>query len=680
MARMTKEQRLQDVHEEALARFDAILDTCQDEREECLQDRRFVHVRGATWEGALGEQFANRPQIETNEAALAVLRITNEYRNNRITADFVSRSGDDSDELADLCDGLYRADEIDSLAEEAYDNCFSEGVSGGMGAFRLRTEYEDEYDEDNDNQRIRIEPIYDADSTVFFDANAKRYDKSDAGHCFVMTAMSLEAYKEEYDDDPSSWDRRVHEYQFDWYTADDVYVAEYYVVEDAFEVVHKYRTITGTIHTFSESELTEEKRAELSEVGTIPVSNKKVKRRKVHKYILSGSGVLSDEEHIAGEHIPIVPYYGKRHIIDGKERISGHVRGVKDMIRLRNMQISVLAERAADGGESVPIVTPDQIAGHQNAWAGAAVDRPPYLQLNPIVDAEGNETPAGPVGYTQPPQVSPAEAALLDVSKQEVVDLLGNQQGGDEINANVSGYAVELVQNRLDMQSFTYMSNFAKSVRRAANIWLSMARVVYADKGRKMKVVGKQDESDYVEIGREVLGDDGLPQSEADIAKARFDVTTDVGPASQTRRQAIIKSLTELLGVVADPQDQKVISATIMRNMEGEGLSSLREHFRRQLVSLGVEEPTEEDISEAEEAAAEQQSAPPDPQVIYLQTEAQKNQAQAAKYAADTEKVKAETVETLAGIDRADRQQAIEAGEAIARAVGSGTAAPQAAR
>ena len=78
-----------------------------------------------------------------------------------------------------------------------------------------------------------------------------------------------------------------------------------------------------------------------------------------------------------------------------------------------------------------------------------------------------------------------------------------------------------------------------------------------------------------------------------------------------------------------------------------------------------------------EAAKANQQ---PDPQVVYLQTEADKNRAQAAEAVADTQYKKAKTAETLAGIDRNDRQQAIDAAQAIADRIGSGTAAPQAVR
>ena len=53
-----------------------------------------------------------------------------------------------------------------------------------------------------------MEPIFDADSTVFFDLNAKRQDKADAKRCYVLNAYSPRAYEEEFDDDPATWSRR----------------------------------------------------------------------------------------------------------------------------------------------------------------------------------------------------------------------------------------------------------------------------------------------------------------------------------------------------------------------------------------------------------------------------------------------------------------------------------------
>jgi hypothetical protein len=83
------------------------------------------------------DQYENKPKFEVNKIMLSVIRIVNEYRNNRITVDYVSKDGMENDKLAEVCDGLIRADEQASVADEAYDNAFEEAVGGGIGAWRL---------------------------------------------------------------------------------------------------------------------------------------------------------------------------------------------------------------------------------------------------------------------------------------------------------------------------------------------------------------------------------------------------------------------------------------------------------------------------------------------------------------------------------------------------------------
>ena len=60
----------------------------REERLQCLEDRRFYSIAGAQWEGNLAEQFNNKPRFEVNKIQLSVMRIINEYRNNRITVEF----------------------------------------------------------------------------------------------------------------------------------------------------------------------------------------------------------------------------------------------------------------------------------------------------------------------------------------------------------------------------------------------------------------------------------------------------------------------------------------------------------------------------------------------------------------------------------------------------------------
>jgi hypothetical protein len=634
VARISNSQRLRDTHAEALRQFDAIQSALRNERLQCLKDRRFYSIAGAQWEGPLEQQYENKPKFEVNKVGLAVQRVVNEYRNNRITVDFVSRDGSPT-EMADVCNKLFRADEQDSTANEAYDNAFEEAVGGGFGAWRLKAAYEDDEDPDNDRQRIRIEPIYDADSSVYFDLDAKRQDKADATHAFVLYSVTRDAYVEKYGDDPTTWPKEVYQTFFDWDTPDIVYVAEYYCVEDVSEKQYVYRALDGTEEKYLETDFEKDETLEetLSAIGSEMVRERTIRRKRVRKYLLSGGKILKDDGYIAGKCIPIVPVYGKRWFVDNVERCMGIVRLAKDAQRLKNMQLSKLGEISALSSIEKPIFVPEQVAGHQVMWANDNLKNYSYLLVNPITGPDGSMQVSGPVAYTKSAAVPPAMAALLQVTEQDIDDILGNQREGDKIVSNISGDAVEMVQQRLEMQAFLYMSNYAKAVQRCGEIWLSMARDVYVEPKRKMKGVDEEGRASTIELMQPAMDENGALTSRNDVTQATLDVVTSVGPSFATQRAATRRTLLSMMQFAQDPQIQKMLLAALMQNIEGDGVKDVARFMRKEMVAAGVMEPTQEEAQALAQAAQNQQ---PDPNVLYVQAAAEKERAQAQKAQADS--------------------------------------------
>lgn len=680
MAAQSKQARYQQIHSDALQEFDEIQSALRDERLQCLQDRRFYSLAGAQWEGPIGEQFENKPRFEFNKVHLAVIRIINEYRNNRITVDFTPKDGAADDKLADTCDGLYRADEKACTADEAYDNCFEEGVGGGFGAWRLRACYEDDDDDENERQRIAIEPQFDAESTVFFDLGAKRYDKADAKRCYVLTPYPRRAYVDEFGDDPVNWPKAIHQYEFDWCTPDLVWVCELYRIEEESELVHFFRGLDEDAPDMrvsdSELEADPDMLDELQATGFREVRQKKIRRRVVMKYTMSGGKLFDTGEHkpqrIAGRCIPVVPFYAKRWVIDGVERCMGHVRLAKDAQRLMNMLLSWLAEMAARFDIEKPILTPEQIAGHAVMWAEDNVKKFPYLLANALKDAEGNPIPgsAAPQAYTKAPNIPPAMAALAQIAEQSLQDLLGNQQAGEQMQPNLSGKAVELIQNRLDMQVFIYMSNLAKSMKRSGEIWLSMMKDIVVEDERRMKVIDASGETSSVVMNQPAYNTETSEEyTENDLSKANFEVDVDVGPSSTSRRAATVRALTGMMQLTQDPETLSVLNGLAMMNMEGEGISEARDFFRRKLVRMGVVKPTDD---EKAELAQEQANAQPDPQSQYLLAAAQQAEADAAQSRAktvqtiaDADLKRAQTAKTMAETMGEHNQQQIASAQAL---------------
>ena len=311
-----------------------------------------------------------------------------------------------------------------------------------------------------------------------------------------------------------------------------------------------------------------------------------------------------------------------------------------------------------------PIFVPEQVSGVEEMWRNDNIANNAYLLVQKITDANGNETPAGPIGYTRPPQVAPAMAALLQLTEQDMRDVLGNPEGADKLISGVSGKAINAVSNRIDMQTFIYVSNFAKAMKRCGEIWLSMARDIYVEESRKMKAVSASDKVSTIELQRPVLDEDGAVKNENDLSEARFDVAVEVGPSTQSQRDSQDASLQALLATTKDPQTASMLELMLLMNLDGEGMSDVREYCRTKLVSMGVIKPSEEESQQMAAAAQQQQ---PDPQAVLMQSMAEEASAKAAQARANTVytvaktgESRANTIETLAKVDQSSQNHAVD--------------------
>jgi hypothetical protein len=256
-------------------------------------------------------------------------------------------------------------------------------------------------------------------------------------------------------------------------------------------------------------------------------------------------------------------------------------------------------------------------------------------------------------------------AALLQITEQDIQDVLGNQEAGEQLQNNISGIAVELIQNKLDMQTFIYISNMAKAIKRSGQIWLSMGKDILVEQGRKMKTLDEQGEASNIELLRPMVSEEtGEQYNENDLSSVDLDVSVEVGPTSSSKRAATVRGLTGMMQITQDPETLQVLGAMAMMNMEGEGISNVRDYFRKKLLRMGVVKPTDH---EAQELQAEAQNQQPDPQVQFLEASAAQAEAEAIKARASTvltaaqaDKAKADTMKILSDIDINKQKHVVE--------------------
>jgi hypothetical protein len=673
MARKSKSDRLAEIHAEALRQFDDCFRVQDKDREDALLARRFVNVRGAQWDWDEHGDFDRRMKLEVNLVAMAVERIRNEYRRNRITATFAPRDGSENEALSEACASRFRADTQNSIGREARTNAFDAAVEGGFAGMRLRAEYEK-----GDHQRICLEPINDAESTLYFDVNAKLKDKSDAEHAFLIVPWGKRAFKARYGEDGADWPHGVTTRPtFEWYAADVVFVAEYFRRETETLTYRVFEGFGGEVQEYDAASITQEDLEMLEATGFEEIEGRTEEAGRVDKYVMTGAKVLSGPERVAGRHIPLVPQYGYRTFIDHVERFHGLVLPAMDMQIISNINLSAVSATAAASGIEKPIFTPEQIAGHEKGWQNDHITNDPYRLINPIFDANGQAVPSGPLGFTKSPDISPAVATLIQLSKQYMSDQLGNPENAENVQPDMSGIAMEQVQGRLDMRSYGFMDQAADAERRIAEIWLSMASEIYVEAGRKLKTLSADGKNGTIEIGKRILDPKtGEIASEVDFSKADMEVTVDVGPTSASKRSAIVRSITTIMGVTPDPETQVMLSHLALMNLEGEGMGEAKEWSRRKLVGMGAVKPTKEEeqelamAAEGEEPTAEMVAAKA--LELEAQAKAMTANAQAMLAAARTEETRAKTAETLAGIPVKQQTAAIDNAAKIAKGITGG--------
>lgn len=612
-----------DIHEKALRRFDMCYNAQWAVREKIVECMRFARIPGAQWEGATAAgtdiegQFQSFPKYEVNKVASEVNRIISEYRNNRITVKFRPSTKEASDELAQKLNGKFLADVQESSGDEAFDNAFDDAVTGGFGAWRIGIA-QDESDIFGERKKIIFEPIYDAARSVWFDPDAKKYDKSDAHFCFCMYSITPQKYKDLYgDDSPTSMKSLSFNIVYDWFRPNVIYLAKYYerVIVDSELITYRNELTQQEVqYDRKEANKLED---ELEEYGYIEVSRRKTRRPVVYCYLMDGNRIIGNRVEIPGGHIPIFPVYGKRWFIDDIERVEGHVQKAMDAQRIYNLQISQLADVAGKSNDELPIFDPEQVRGLEHFWEFRQQENYSFLLARPLKDRAGNIIGSGPIGYTKPPQVPPAMAALIQITNQDIRESTGDGSQLNQLPNNLAEGTVDKIFSRQDTNSFIYSDNFSKTMKRCGQVWLAMSREIN-NPNEETRIVMEDGSDDIVFMRNDVIDEvTGSVMETHEITEGSYDVVTDVGPSYATQRDNAVRNLSNVLATIP-PQHPyfDIIMSLMIENMDGAGIDEVHPYVREQMLVKGVVKPrTPEEkqiVMQAQQEAANQ----PDPNMV----------------------------------------------------------------
>lgn len=610
---------------------DKAYDNGYDTRLKAADDTLFAWI--TQWDDTYLNESDLAYRGEFNILRKAMRQIITDLISNPVQVDF-DPVDDTDDSGADIMDGMYRADMRNNTSQEAKKNANQEVIVCGVAAWELRNEYKTNIGGD-ERQVIKRYPLYEANNNVMWDPNAKLLDKSDANYVSCLVGYSEEGYKllcEELgaeDCAASSFSNPEISYVFPWISETrKVYVTRFFHREMK-KVKHlTFEDLFGTERTIMESDFDQHEDSLVDE-GFNLVSEKTIERYVVTKYIASGGGILESSV-IPGEHIPVVPQYGERAFVEGEEHYEGIVRLAKDPQRLRNFQMSYLADIVSRSPREKPIFTQEQIQGYEDMYEVNGSDNNyPYMKQNAL-DGQGNPLPVGPVGYIKAPEVPPALSQSMQESRAAVDDVAGAGLPADITDVDLSGKALNALNKRLDMQSYTYQDNHKFAMRRDGEIYASMARDVHDSEqevilvkvdGSKSKEMINKTEMNFETMETEIKNN---------VNAMIFDVYADIGPAFESVKAQTKEELKELLNSgTLDAETHTILMAEYMTMTEGSNFEDLREYFRNKLIMLGVKKPETPEEEQMVAQAQQEQQPSPEQQAAMINAQADLKNAEA---------------------------------------------------
>jgi len=617
------------------AQFDKDYCANQSTREKAADDLVFYWI--TQWDDQLLSDSPLKYRGEFNVLRKAGRQIMADLRLNPVQPDFKPKDMD-REEGADLLDGIYRAEDRSLSSQEAKDYASQDAIVCGFGAWELYTEYASNNAGD-ERQIICRDWIPEANNTVFWDANARKLDKSDAMRCAILKSYTEDGYKDLVEDltgewpeevSPSNFSQPEESYVFPWAsTADKIYVATIYCRKRVKDKVYTFRDPMGEELRLRASDI-EEVMDELIDTGHEIVAEREIKRWEVRKYIASGEKILNgdDGEVIAGENIPVVPVYGERAIVEGEEHWEGVTRLAKDPQRLRNFQMSYLADIVSRSPRRKPIFFGEQIQGFEAMYEEPGADNNyPYLLQNRM-DANGNQLPIGPVAEMPDQPMPQALAASIELTKGAIEDVANPGVPQDIADPDLSGKAVAALQNRIDQQSYIYQHNFKFAVRRDAEIFASMASQIF-DTPRTVTVETPDGNRKQVKLMDVVIDrETGNPVVLNDITNMEFDVYAEIGQQYSNQVEQTRDRLAAMIQATPDGDPAKdLLMLKLFELTDGPRMDDVREFARKQLILKGYKEPeTEEEVAMLQ-AHQEQAGQQKDPNMVLAEAEALKAQA-----------------------------------------------------
>lgn len=527
-----------------------------------------------------------RPCLTINKTRQHCLQIINDARQNKTSVKVHPTGNEATYEAAEVFEGIVRHIEYISDAQSAYGTATRWQVWGGIGYWRVVTDWagDDSFDQEIFIRRIK-DPL-----TVLVDPDFTAADGSDMRWAFVFDDMAKDEFEAAYPQYKDS----VPLAPFgtgtgdDWLREDHVRVAEYFRrVEEEDHLLVITNPDTGQKTVVKESEFTKELSA--IAIDDPATKRRKIKTTKIEWFLIVGNDIV--ERNVwPGKYIPIVRVPGEETVIEGQLDRKGHVRALKDAQRIYNYDNSANVEYGALQNKS-PYVAPAQaIEGYEEYWNTANLINYSVLPYNGV-DDDGNKIDAP---QRQPPPMSaPAFLQGMQIAANDMMLVSGQYQADFGAPSNErSGVAIQQRQRQGENSTYHYIDHLAMATRYTGKILIDLIPKIY-DTKRVIKIMAEDGTSSEVLVDpnaasaylkRQAANDQTAEQVIFNPNVGRYDVESEVGPAFATRRQEAFNAISQILQ--SNPELVKVVGDLLFKSADFPMADEMAERMARTIPAV----------------------------------------------------------------------------------------------
>lgn len=592
------------------------------------EQRKFYRGRKEDqWDAADLTARGKRITVTVNRTGQFVKQITGEMRQNKPAIRVLPVDDKTDPKLAEVYSAIIRHIESTSDAHRVYAKCGEQAVIGGIGWFRILSDY---LDDKSFDQELVIKHIRNPMSVVV-DPGSVELTRCDMGWAIVSELIPEETFKTQYpkaklsgfDGDDS----------LNWYTADKkIRVAEYWVREKQ----ERDLLLLSDGSTRYGDELTDEDMVILDAMGLTIVNKRKATTFKVKCRKITALEVLETYDW-PGSYIPLIPVIGEEIEVGDEVFRHGLVYPMMDSQRAYNFARSAMLETVASQPKAPYLVTTKMVASHKDAWDKLNTGNPMVLPYEPDQLA-----PQGPQRIAPPNFASSwyQEALTADGDMKATTGIYDASLGKQ--SNETSGVAIRARDSQGETASYAYVDNEVAAIRHAGKILIEVIPEYYTSE-RVIRMMGEDGSIEGYERINTIMPDG---QVWNDISVGQFDLEVTTGPAFATKRQEAAEKMMSLVQSV--PAIGQVGADLIVKGLDMPYGDKLADRLAMQLVPPGMDPEIDKKRAEMQakmaEAAGPQQPDPMQEIAMAGAVEDIKNKAaDTEKKVAETEKIRIQT-------------------------------------